>query len=135
MKPAAVRQARWSVLAVLLSASACATFAPPPPLPIDFVEEGRATYYGSPSSNRRGGVSNAREWDPGMTTASHRSLPIGTCINVYNLESGREARVRVTDRGAYTPGIIVDLSYQAARRVGLLDSRNGTARVRLTPCG
>jgi peptidoglycan lytic transglycosylase len=131
---------RWLMAAALASACACATAArpPPEPLPMDYVEEGRATYYGSRSSNvgHSGNRSaTVREWDPGMMTGSHRTLPLGSCVEVSNLENGFDARVRITDRGAYTPGVIIDLSWAAARRLGLLEARNGIARVRLTPCG
>jgi rare lipoprotein A len=130
----AVLQARWWILLTLVAASACVHMAPPEPMAVDYQEEGKATFYGSPASNRRGGVSNSREWDPGMTVGSHRSLPIGSCVNVMNLENGMEARVHITDHGAYSPGVVIDLSYMAARRIGMLESRYGTTRVRLTPC-
>jgi rare lipoprotein A len=122
--------------AVSLGATACVGFLPrAEPLPLDYLEEGRATYVGTLSSTTRAGRGNTGEWDPGMTTAAHRTLPLGSCVLVTNLENGMDARVYVTDRGAYSPGIIIDLSYPAARRLGLLYSRNGVARVRLTPCG
>jgi len=130
---------RWLAVAALVSAAGCAGVrTPPEPLPIDYLEEGRATYYGSRDSNvghNGNQVATTREWDPGMMTGSHRTLPLGSCVEVSNLENGFDARVRITDRGAYTPGVIIDLSQRAARKLGLLDARNGVARVRLTPCG
>ncbi|HVE84176.1 MAG TPA: septal ring lytic transglycosylase RlpA family protein [Myxococcales bacterium] len=130
-------RSRWLLAVALLAPAACLRMrAPPPPLPMDFREEGRATYYGSPSSNVRSGkVAVTREWDPGMMTGSHRTLPLGSCVEVQNLENGMDARVHITDRGAYTPGVIIDLSFAAAKRLGMIDTRNGAARVRLTPCG
>lgn len=131
------RRGQWRAVAAAaaLSATACAGLVQKPePLPMDYLEEGRATYYGSPSSNARRGMGNTGEWDPGMTTAAHRTLPLGSCVHVTNLENGMDARVHITDRGAYSPGIILDLSYYAARRLGMVGSRNGLARVRLEPC-
>jgi peptidoglycan lytic transglycosylase len=117
--------------------ASCVRMAPPAePLPLDYFEEGRAAVYGSAGSDEAGAgkVAGPREWDPGMITGAHRSLPVGTCVLVTNLENGFDARVHITDRGAFTPGVIIEISNQAARKLGMLDARNGTARVRLTPC-
>jgi rare lipoprotein A len=127
------------VLVVAWASAACVSMGgpPPEPLPIDYFEEGRAAIYGSRSSDEGGGsakLAAPREWDPGMINASHRSLPMGSCVLVTNLENGFDARVHITDRGAFTPGIILEISHQAARKLGMLDARNGAARVRLTPC-
>jgi rare lipoprotein A len=62
-------------------------------------------------------------------TAAHRTLPLGTRLRVTNLENGRMVVVRVTDRGPYAPGRIIDLSLAAARTLGMLE--RGVARVRL----
>ena len=135
--PATPRTARWAVGgAVALALAACVPLGPPSePLPLDYFEEGRATYYGSNSSNEASRAASARgEWDPGMITGSHRVLPAGTCVVVTNLENGFDARVYITQRGAFSPGVIIDLSRAAARKLGMLDARNGLARVRLTPC-
>lgn len=126
------------VLACAGAGAACVPLGPPPePLPLDYFEEGRATMYGSRTSDEGGGagkVAAPREWDPGLITAAHRTLPVGTCVLVTNLENGFDARVHITDRGAFTPGVIIELSQAAARKLGMLDARNSTARVRLTPC-
>jgi peptidoglycan lytic transglycosylase len=126
------------LLACACAGAACVTMTPPAePLPLDYFEEGRAAIYGSYGSDQGGGagkVDAPREWDPGMITAAHRSLPVGTCVLVTNLENGFDARVHITDRGAFTPGVILELSATAARKLGMQDARNGVARVRLTPC-
>jgi rare lipoprotein A len=54
-------------------------------------------------------------------TAAHRTLPFGTRVKVRNLDNGREVVVRITDRGPYVRGRIIDLSESAARAIGLLD--------------
>ena len=55
----------------------------------------------------------------GDFTAAHRSLPFGTLVNVSNQENGRTAVVRITDRGPFIDGRIIDLSQIAARALGI----------------
>ncbi|HEY8210682.1 MAG TPA: septal ring lytic transglycosylase RlpA family protein [Myxococcaceae bacterium] len=132
----ASRAAQWAAAAAALALAACVPLTPPAePLPIDYFEEGRATYYGSPTSEEPNGRAAAtREWDPGLITGSHRTLPPGSCVLVTNLENGFDTRVHISERGAFTPGVIIDLSWAAARKLGMQNARNGLARVRLTPC-
>lgn len=62
-------------------------------------------------------------------TAAHKSLPFGTFVRVTNLHNGRTTVARITDRGPYVGGRIVDLSKTCARDIDILET--GTARVRL----
>jgi rare lipoprotein A len=62
-------------------------------------------------------------------TAAHPTLPFGTLVQVTNLENGRAATVRINDRGPFVRGRIIDLSYAAARVLGIVGP--GTARVRI----
>jgi len=64
-----------------------------------------------------------------MLTCAHRTLPIGTLLRVTNLGNKRAIMVRVNDRGPLEPGLILDLSYAAARSLGF--NGKGMARVRL----
>ena len=64
-----------------------------------------------------------------MLTCAHRTLPIGSLLRVTNLSNRRSIMVRVNDRGPIESGLIVDLSYAAARSLGF--SARGKARVRL----
>ena len=64
-------------------------------------------------------------------TAAHRSLPLGTRVHVANQENGREVDVRINDRGPFIEGRVIDLSYAAAKEIGLIGP--GVALVRLTP--
>jgi len=66
-------------------------------------------------------------------TAAHRTLPFGTHVMVTNLENDRSVVVRINDRGPFVRGRIIDLSYAAARVLGLIGP--GTARVRLEDLG
>jgi rare lipoprotein A len=62
-------------------------------------------------------------------TAAHRTLPVGTLVEVHNLDNGRRALVRINDRGPFVKGRILDLSRAAARQLGVIGP--GTARVEL----
>ncbi|GAB4350741.1 MAG: hypothetical protein Kow0099_34440 [Candidatus Abyssubacteria bacterium] len=62
-------------------------------------------------------------------TAAHRNLPFGTRVKVTNLRNGRHTVVRINDRGPFVKGREIDLSYGAARELGMLES--GIERVRL----
>ena len=62
-------------------------------------------------------------------TAAHRSLPFGTLVRVTNLRNGRDVIVRINDRGPFIKGRVIDLSAEAAKAIGLLQS--GTAQVRV----
>ncbi len=62
-------------------------------------------------------------------TAAHKSLPMGTTVRVTNLENGRDVIVKINDRGPFVEDRMIDLSYAAARSIGLI--RNGTAYVKV----
>ena len=66
-------------------------------------------------------------------TAAHRALPFGTHVLVTNLANDRTVVVRINDRGPFVRGRVIDLSYAAARVLGLVGP--GTARVRLEVLG
>ena len=91
------------------------------------VETGLASWYGAPYHNRRG--SNGEVYNMNAMTAAHRTLPLGSIVRVTNLKTGHAALVRITDRGPFVPGRIVDLSLAAARKVDVWQP--GIATVRL----
>ncbi len=62
-------------------------------------------------------------------TAAHRTLPFNTWIEVTNLTNGKQVDVRITDRGPFIKGRIVDLSLRAAREIEMI--REGIVRVRI----
>ena len=78
-------------------------------------EVGRASWYGPPYHNRRG--SNGEVYNMNAMTAAHRTLPLGSIVRVTNLKTGHTALVRITDRGPFIPGRVLDLSLAAARKI------------------
>jgi rare lipoprotein A len=78
-------------------------------------EIGRASWYGPPYHNRRG--ANGEVYNMNAMTAAHRTLPLGSIVRVTNLKTGHTALVRITDRGPFIPGRVLDLSLAAARKV------------------
>jgi rare lipoprotein A len=92
-----------------------------------YEETGVASWYGAPYHNRRG--SNGEVYDMNAMTAAHLTLPLGSVVRVTNLKSGHSALVRITDRGPFVVGRIVDLSLAAAKALDVY--LPGTAKVRL----
>ena len=91
----------------------------------DYKERGGASWYGTKFHGRL--TSNGERYNMYEMTAAHKSLPIPTYVSVKNLDNGREIIVRVNDRGPFHEGRIIDLSYAAASKIGML--KKGTARV------
>jgi peptidoglycan lytic transglycosylase len=92
-----------------------------------FVETGLASWYGAPYHNRRG--SNGEVYNMHAMTAAHRTLPLGSIVRITNVKSGRSAIVRITDRGPFVEGRIVDLSLAAAKAVDVY--LPGIAKIKL----
>lgn len=88
---------------------------PPPPAPVGYIEEGNASWYGNPFNGRR--ASNGEVFDMYKLTAAHRTLPFETMVRVTNLSNGKSTTVRITDRGPFVEGRIIDLSLAAAREI------------------
>lgn len=99
---------------------------PPGTQPIS-VETGLASWYGAPYHNRRG--SNGEVYNMNAMTAAHRTLPLGSIVRVTNVKTGHSALVRITDRGPFIPGRILDLSLAAAKKVDVWQA--GVCQVRV----
>jgi rare lipoprotein A len=91
------------------------------------VETGKASWYGAPYHNRRS--SNGEIYDMHALTAAHRTLPLGSTVRVTNVKTGHFTIVRITDRGPFVEGRIVDLSLAAAKQADIWQA--GVAQVRL----
>jgi len=96
-----------------------------------YVEKGRASWYGRKFHGRK--TSNGEIYNMYAMTAAHKTLPMNTWVSVENLENGRQITVRINDRGPFVAGRIIDLSYNAAQRMGIVGP--GTARVKVTALG
>ena len=70
-------------------------------------------------------TANGEIFDPMLMTASHRTLPFGTLLDVHNAKTGQTVRVRVNDRGPYVSGRLIDVSYAAAQQIGIAESGGG----------
>jgi rare lipoprotein A len=101
------------------------TVPPRPAAPIIQGEQGIASWYGYPYHGRR--TSSGEIYNMHDMTAAHRTLPFGTRVKVHNLDNGRSVTVRINDRGPFVEGRIIDLSYAAAKAIGM----SGLAPVRL----
>ncbi len=84
-------------------------------------ESGMAAFY------RGGRTASGEITGPTGFTAAHRTLPFGTTVLVTNVRNGKTVIVRITDRGPYGRGRIIDLSRAAARELDMIQS--GTAMV------
>jgi peptidoglycan lytic transglycosylase len=96
-----------------------------------FVQRGIASWYGPDFHGKK--TSNGEVYDMHAFTAAHKTLPLGVWVKVENTENGREAVLRVNDRGPFVKGRIIDLSYAAAKKLGV--DRAGTAPVRVEALG
>jgi len=81
------------------------------------VERGLASWYGKKFHGRK--TSNGERYNMYAMTAAHKSLPLPTYVRVTNLANGRSTVVRVNDRGPFHGNRIIDLSYSAARKLGM----------------
>jgi rare lipoprotein A len=88
------------------------------------ISSGIASFYNEGTVTASGETFNTYQF-----TAAHRTLPFGTRLRVTNLATGRYVTVRVNDRGPFVPGRVVDVSYSAAEKLGMIS--DGLAKVKL----
>ena len=93
-----------------------------------YKETGLASWYGTKFHGHR--TSNGEVYDMYAMTAAHKTLPLPTYIEVVNLDNGRKVIVKVNDRGPFHDNRIVDLSYAAAHKLGILSKGTGRVEVR-----
>jgi rare lipoprotein A len=94
-------------------------------------EVGVASWYGTPYKGRK--ASDGSVYDEDAMTAAHRTLPLGSIVRVTNLTNGQQVLVRITDRGPFVDGRIIDLSPAAAKAINMY--RAGISKVRLEAYG
>ncbi|VVO25085.1 septal ring lytic transglycosylase RlpA family protein [Pseudomonas fluorescens] len=95
--------------------------------PRGYDKSGTASYYGAKHQGKR--TASGERFNQHGLTAAHRGLPFGTRVKVTNLGNDKTVVVRINDRGPHTRGRLIDVSREAAERLGML--RSGTARVRV----
>lgn len=88
---------------------------------------GMASWYGDKEHNRK--TASGERFNKYAYTAAHRSLPFGTMTRVTNLRNGKDVVVKINDRGPFIRGRIIDLSYAAAKSIGLVGS--GVSKVKV----
>jgi rare lipoprotein A len=91
----------------------------------DGPEEGLASFYGRKFHGRR--TASGERYDESAMTCAHPSFPFGTRLRVTRLDNGKSVQVRVNDRGPFVSGRVIDLSYAAARALGIV--RAGVSEV------
>ncbi len=98
----------------------------------DYRERGMASWYGKKFHGKK--TSNGETYDMYTMTAAHKTLPLPSYVRVRNLNNGRSVTVRVNDRGPFLENRLIDLSYAAAMRLGIVGSGTGLVEVvNLTP--
>lgn len=135
----------------LLFLFSCARVTPPPPAPPKYPkpyrvfgkwyqplpdakgysEQGIASWYGKKFHGRK--TSSGEIYDMYAMTAAHKTLPLGTYVRVRHLTNNRVVEVQINDRGPFVRGRIIDLSYTAAQKMGIVDA--GTAPVEVVALG
>ncbi|HUP64430.1 MAG TPA: septal ring lytic transglycosylase RlpA family protein [Thermoanaerobaculia bacterium] len=94
---------------------------------------GMASWYGEEFAGRT--TANGEIFDPMKLTAAHQTLPFGTILDVTYLSNGRKVTVRINDRGPFVGNRILDLSYGAAREIGLVEPGIGQVQARIVAIG
>ncbi|MEX3548587.1 MAG: septal ring lytic transglycosylase RlpA family protein [Burkholderia sp.] len=93
----------------------------------DFRQSGKASWYGRAFHGRR--TANGERFDMSELTAAHRTLPLSSYVKVINQSNGKSVVVKINDRGPFKRGRVLDLSYAAAKIIGLVYA--GTASVKI----
>lgn len=96
-----------------------------------FRQKGIASWYGKDFHGKR--TSSGEIYDMHAVSAAHKTLPLGTYVRVKNLKNQRQIDVRINDRGPFVQGRIIDLSYGAAKNLGIVE--HGTVPVEIMALG
>ena len=91
------------------------------------IQTGKASYYAGKFIGRK--TANGEIFVKNKRTAASKTLPFGTKVKVTNLTNGKSVKVRINDRGPFVAGRDIDLSWLAAKKIGMLDQ--GVAPVQL----
>lgn len=96
-----------------------------------FVQYGKASWYGKKFHGRP--TASGEIFDMHKVSAAHKILPLGTYVKAINLSNSKQVVVRINDRGPFVKGRVIDLSYAAAKQIGLIGP--GLAEVKIIALG
>lgn len=116
----------WVLCAMLISGCASSSVYHAPDS-FGHVQRGIASWYGPGFHGKL--TANGERFDMHAMTAAHKTLPMNSLVHVKNIDTGQTIQVRINDRGPFIEGRIIDLSFEAARRLDIV--QQGTARVEL----
>jgi rare lipoprotein A len=123
------RIALFTLTFALCIRTGAANASPPTPrLTLRAEQIGMASWYRQRESGHR--TASGVIFNPALKTAAHRTLPLGSCVQIVDLGNRRTLVVPVIDRGPYVAGRVIDLAQGAARALGM--ERAGPARVRVS---
>lgn len=128
------------VVFILGPVTACASRSPARPAPQGppapgWTEGGVASWYGGRDGFEGKPTASGEIYDSSLLTAAHRELPLGSIVDVTNLDNGKTVRVRINDRGPFVAGRVIDLSRAAAEEIGLLGPGVGPVRLSVVTPG
>lgn len=98
---------------------------------VDLVQYGVASWYGVPFHGRL--TANGERYNMYQLTAAHKQAPLGIHAIVTHVRTGRQVRVRITDRGPFVKNRLIDLSYGAARRLGMVEDGLAPVMIEFLP--
>jgi rare lipoprotein A len=114
-----------AITAAVLAWSCAPRTTRPPTQKVIAREEGVASWYGRKFHGRK--TSSGERYNMYGISAAHRTLPLGTIVRVTHVRNGKKVTVRINDRGPFVDDRIIDLSYGAAKRLGMV--KEGVAPV------
>lgn len=128
------------VVFILGPVTACASRSPARPAPQGppapgWTEGGVASWYGGRDGFEGKPTASGEIYDSSLLTAAHRELPLGSIVDVTNLDNGKTVRVRINDRGPFVAGRVIDLSRAAAEEIGVLGPGVGPVRLSVVTPG
>ncbi len=97
--------------------------------PKGLIQKGKASFYARKFTGHR--TTYGERVSADALTGAHRSLPLNTLVEVTNLSNNRSVIIRINDRGPYAKGRIVDLTYAAAKAIGMISSGIATVSLRV----
>ena len=112
----------FSLVVALCSVSMSGVYAKPV-----FTQKGKASWYGQQFNGRK--TASGERFDMHALTAAHRHLPLNCYIRVTNKSNGKSVIVKVNDRGPFHGNRVLDLSYGAAKTIGLVDAGVGNVLI------